>query len=428
MSTLVPSISAQVNINSKTSTEDSNFYELGETEDTLITNEAFPGTPVPTGIQPTDPADEFTSEDINQTLSPINQFVTDTVDAIEGSILSSQVVPDLLKQIIEALGLPTSAAVGFSLPFLFALFTLLPLILSPQLFFLMLGALFGQQKNVWGIVMDDKTKEPIAFAVIRLFEADSTSQVAQKVSDLEGRYGFVLSEGKYRLEVSQAGYTTYKDNVVIKAETDLFAKDIKMKKGSYKTLRKAISNILANLRSVVLKYALPLSILGWISSVISLLVENNFINSLLFFLYTLILLLYVFIKLRKRRKWGIVVDSESDLKLAGATIRLFDPKNSLSDTQLTDSKGRFGFFVDPGHYTLLVAAAGFRFPSPKQKGLKVSLENSNLLELDVDKTGILNLELFLDPDPTSTGDVSVDGSAPATASSGGDNLLSPFSG
>ncbi len=416
------SIQAQVNIDSKTDDDDSQYFELSDTDDIVINEGDFSSGDI---IVPTVSVLPDTGTQPNSNI-PVVRSTQEQIVSIEERIINSETTPEILKTIIRGLGLPTATAVGFSLAFLPAILTFIPLLLSPQLLFLLLGAIFGEQKNIWGIVMDAKTKKAIPFAIIRLFEQNSTAQITQKVSDLEGRYGFVLSAGKYRVEVSQSGYTTFKKDIFIESDEDVFTEDIPLEKEAYTSVGKYFTNILSNLKGFTFKYSIYLVGIGFIFSLLSLIVQSSLISQLLFIFYTATLLLYVYIKFRKNRTWGIIVDSTTGYRIAGATIRLFDPQNSLADTQLSDKKGRFGFLVDPGKYSLLIKASGYSFPSQKQIDLRRNKTNSYLLDLNVKKPKWLNLTILLDPGEQISSKEALESVQPGSAQ-GSSNLLSPFS-
>lgn len=427
---LSPVVHAQVNIKSQTEESDSNWFELSDT-DQLISNtdgdfgtgDVITPTPEPTTTPVVDTLpDTGTQVDSN---IPIVRTFQENIVSIEERLINSETTPEFVKSIVTTLGLPTATAVGFSLAFLPAILTLIPLILSPQLLFLLLGAVFGEQKNVWGIIMDSKTKKPIPFAVVRLFEQNSTAQITQKVSDLEGRYGFVLSEGKYRIEVSQSGYETFKKDIDIETDEELFTEDIMLEKESYANPLKAFTRAFSDLKGLTFKYSIYLVAIGFIFSILSLIIQSSFISQLLFIFYAATLLLYVYIRFKKNRTWGVILDSKTGLRVSGATIRLFDPKNSLADTQLSDTQGRFGFLADPGKYSLLVSASGYSFPSNKQSDLNPNEENKKLLDVDVKKPKWLNLSILLDPGESGENFEPV---APSAAPPQPSNLLSPFSG
>lgn len=413
-------VSAQVNINSKTTEGDNEWYELSDPEFSYETGELV----IPTGTVIATPAPTTTTDGNQNTGSgPIN-IIKQTFSSIESTLVENSGTPVFFREVVKTLGLPAVSTLSISLAFLPALLSLIPLILSPQLLLLLLGVIFGEQKNVWGIISDQKTKKPIPFAVVRLFEKRSTAQISQKVSDLEGRYGFVLSTGRYRVEVSQSGYQTYKQDIVIKDEEELFAEDIELAVSTEKSPGKVFQNFFAWLKKFSFKYSIYFAGVGFVFSIISLVLQANTLNAFIFLFYLGLILLYIYIKfIKNNRTWGVIVASDSGLRVAGATIRLFDPKNSLADTQLSDSKGRFGFLVDPGKYSLLVKAPGYNFPSVNQDDYKRTAGNKDLLEVNIKKPRWLNMVIKLDPE---SGSARSNNDSIISKPAAGDKLLTPF--
>lgn len=388
---------AQVNINSKSSAGDNNYYELLEADTVL----------------------EETI--INQTEENIIQ---EMVAGLENDIISSSFTPQFVKNIVNTIGLPTATAALASVAFLPTLISLIPLIFLPNFFSLLIAAIFGEKKNIWGIVYDHENKKPIAFAVVRLYESGSTGIKDQKVSDLQGRYGFVLSIGSYRVEVSHSDYGKFIKDIEISKKEEIFAEDIPMRKEQQLNLFSLSKKIFVKFKNFTLKYSIFFAVIGFFASIVALFVTNNFINTTVFFAYLMILVLYVYVKTRDNRNWGIVKDSVSGLAINGATVRLFDKRNNLSDSKITDNKGRFGFLVDPGEYSLLVDAYGYNFPSKTQEELTLNKDNPNLLDLHVKKTNWLNLVIRLDATelPEQTNPATLNRVSDAAA-----QLLSPFS-
>ncbi len=68
---------------------------------------------------------------------------------------------------------------------------------------------------------------------------------------------------------------------------------------------------------------------------------------------------------KKRYPWGRVLDSTNSEPISSAIVTIHDQDNygRLVERTLTDKNGRYGFFVEPGHYSLWVKKAGYTFPS-----------------------------------------------------------------
>lgn len=409
---------AQVDINSQQDPNDPQYYELGDPDSTTTEGDTL--FQIDVGVSPTP-----TGSTVVDSTIPFVRSVQQDFNNIETSIINSNTVPQAFKNVITTIGLPTVTVLALSLTFLPALLSLIPLLISPQLFFLLISALLGEKRNVWGIIGDAETKKPIAFAVVRLYQQDSTAQIDQKVSDLDGKYGFILSEGKYRVEASQSGYQKYVKNITVDKDEQLFAEDIYLSKREANNIKVYLGNFLANLRALTVKYSPYLVTMGFLFSLIAFIAKISLLNVVMIFVYTGMILLYIYLRYRGARSWGVIVDSDSGLKIAGATVRIFDNINSLADTQLSDSRGRFGFFVDPGNYKLLVKASGYKFPSKAQEKIAPSSENKKLLQVDIKKRSWVNVLIKVDPAENSDTDQAQSNQSPLSYT--GNKLLSPFS-
>lgn len=72
--------------------------------------------------------------------------------------------------------------------------------------------------EVTGVVVDERTREPIPMATVKLYKRDSTAMVTQ--TDFDGRYRFSVPKGSYSLEVMSVGYNAYRRDVVIKRSSE----------------------------------------------------------------------------------------------------------------------------------------------------------------------------------------------------------------
>lgn len=70
---------------------------------------------------------------------------------------------------------------------------------------LILTIAFGR-KRMRGIVFDSRTKEPLDPAYVTVYDAITGVEVASQITDMEGRYGFVLKQGSYRIVAAKTHY------------------------------------------------------------------------------------------------------------------------------------------------------------------------------------------------------------------------------
>ncbi|MFH2063557.1 MAG: fibronectin type III domain-containing protein [bacterium] len=89
----------------------------------------------------------------------------------------------------------------------------------------------GRRPKNWGIVYDQQTKKPIRNAIVRIFEARYNKLLETRVTDLRGRYAFLVGNNVYYVTYEKPGY--HKKQVgpmdlmaVKKREEQLIASDV----------------------------------------------------------------------------------------------------------------------------------------------------------------------------------------------------------
>jgi hypothetical protein len=70
---------------------------------------------------------------------------------------------------------------------------------------LLLAFIFARKKKR-GIVYDSKTKEPLDPAYVSVIDTLTGQEVANQITDMEGRFGFVLKKGSYRMTAGKTHY------------------------------------------------------------------------------------------------------------------------------------------------------------------------------------------------------------------------------
>ncbi|MDP2656567.1 MAG: hypothetical protein Q8P11_03335 [bacterium] len=61
-------------------------------------------------------------------------------------------------------------------------------------------------RKSWGIVFDDSTNKPLSLATISLFDAKSNKLVRSRLSDVHGRFNFLVPAGDYKIIASRSNY------------------------------------------------------------------------------------------------------------------------------------------------------------------------------------------------------------------------------
>lgn len=266
-----------------------------------------------------------------------------------------------------------------------------------SLIFAIPALLLKKQKNVWGVVFDLKNRKPVAFAIVRLYNPGGYIVVEQKVTDIEGRYGFAVNKGKYMLEIVHNSYKTYNREIEVKGDEDSFTENIGLERQKDNNIfRNLWFSFKGNLKENLPRLSVVLYSIGLVLTIIIFAVSQMIYNLLVLILYVLMAIVYLLIQFKKN--WGFIYDSKTGKRISYGAVKLFKASNNkLIDTQMTDKGGRFGFIVDPGEYLLLATVRGYKFPSKKEvRGLRKTFYGS-LLDLRIERGGVINLEIPLDP-------------------------------
>ncbi|MBN2015604.1 DUF4215 domain-containing protein [Candidatus Dojkabacteria bacterium] len=256
--------------------------------------------------------------------------------------------------------------------------------------------LFKKEKKPWGLVYDEDSQAPIAFAVVRLYQGGKV--VVEKVTDLEGRYGFAVSQASYELEVRHDAYEDFKTRVDIKDElAGAVNRDIALLslQSTGFNFKRWFKKNLANAREIFPKLSIYSYWLGFAFSTIAVFISPIIYNVAVILFYFLLGIVYLLV--RMKRGWGIVTDSSTNKGLENVFVRLFDAKeNKLIDNQICDKGGKYIFISEPGLYNLQASFKGYSFPSKKEKGQLVKTFFGNLVQVE-HKKRTLGVDLLLDP-------------------------------
>ncbi len=114
---------------------------------------------------------------------------------------------DPISKAIAITGLLIGAVASIAALFFSTPFTIAELFLLPMRLWSLLLVAFGLKKRVrpWGTVYDAVTKQPLDPVYLELIDKDS-KQVATAITDLDGRYGFLVPPGYYMLRPKKTNY------------------------------------------------------------------------------------------------------------------------------------------------------------------------------------------------------------------------------
>lgn len=203
----------------------------------------------------------------------------------------------------------------------------------------------------------------------------------------DGSFAFIAPSGEYYLKVEKDGYKTIRTaaftvidslinfNLGISKPAGVITETINsiINNPQVEEInQKALSPSLAALAALNV-IALPLSAaLPWMS----------FIN--LPYLAFIFLEPFRALFRKKRDKWGVVYNSLTKQPVDLAIVRLYDYEtNQLVQTEVTDTAGRYSFFIKPGHYYIKASKPNYSFPSIFMAGKKEDIKYTDLYHGEV---------------------------------------------
>ncbi|MCX6781797.1 MAG: carboxypeptidase-like regulatory domain-containing protein [Candidatus Magasanikbacteria bacterium] len=249
-------------------------------------------------------------------------------------------------------------------------------------------------------IINGKTRDGIgpvsgASVIAEQYAGGQYVQVARTQTSANGRYGFVLPNGTFRIRAEAGGFRTEQTsgfaltNHIVNRQfqlvgsVDLLDTNVPLTdKASYvasvaqdqvnKLIESADNpNVEKAAEQAVAPIALGSALLATVPA-LSLL-------SLLSYLRFLFLQPIFLFGRRKRKKWGIVYNSLSKMPIDLAIVRVIDSKtNRIVQSRVTDAEGRYAFFVEPGLYRLEVTKPGYVFPT---KILQEFKEDTGFLDI-----------------------------------------------
>lgn len=236
-----------------------------------------------------------------------------------------------------------------------------------------------RRRKKWGVVFNSLTKQPIDLAIVRLVHFESKLLMQSRVTDKFGRFAFVVKKGNYSLEVVKPGYLFPTQYLKAKKEDvdylDLYHGDkIEFLQDGVLTVNVALDPVasvetprrvlwrktLQSLRHGLAFSAIPLGM-------VMLVVTPSIPTALLLLAQIGVYLLFRRIAMPAAAKsWGITFDAKTRKPVGRVIVRIFDKKfNKLLETQVTDSNGKYGFFVRRNVYYMTAEKQGYKkFTSP----------------------------------------------------------------
>lgn len=309
---------------------------------------------------------ENVKESFNKTADISKEAITKISEIIktpEGNITS---------KVITTTGVVTGTSISiatalFANPLSFSELFLIPF----RIWSLLLAALGIKKRNrPWGTVYDSITKQPIDPAYVILQDLNG-NEVATSITDLDGRYGFLVPAGQYRMIANKTNYEfpskklngktqdelyhdLYFNEIIDVSEGGVIAKNIPMDPLKFDWNEFAKKN--KNLMKFFLKRDLWIArisdfffYLGLIITIISTMAIPVFYNIAILVIYLILFILKRTIL--KPRAFGYIKQKETKNPLSFAIIRVFF---AGSDNEvihkITDKTGKYYCLISNGKY------------------------------------------------------------------------------
>lgn len=277
-----------------------------------------------------------------------------------------------------------------------------------QIFFSLLQ-FFGIRKkaNPWGVVYDGLTKQPLSFAIVRLYElGEQMKLIATDVTGDGGVFSFFPQAGAYIIKVSKAGYNFPSKLVsgtddgeyahIYHGEQVKFQGDESVVSVSVPVDPKVVKidwkfRVIRFLRERLPMLTTTSLIIGLVMSLVAVVGGQGGLNSLFLVFYVVMMSVQGYNVYKDKYTWGRVLDQQSE-PVSGVELSLMDSVfDRLVQRRITSSLGKYQFVVPPGKYKIVVASTGYELA----KGVKNAYEGQEIVVVG-EKPKLVALRIVVD--------------------------------
>ncbi|MBU2442518.1 MAG: DUF11 domain-containing protein, partial [Nanoarchaeota archaeon] len=313
---------------------------------------------------------------IATTTIPATTTITTTAEIIKISkdfIGSSIILPII--EVLPAIGL---AAGGVATTL--GLLPFVPSITEWPLFFARLMSLlmifFGLKKRArpWGTVYNSVTKQPLDPTYVVLW--DSRGMVVSAITDIDGRYGFLVRPGKYRIFAKKTNFKFPSQKLFGKTSDELynnlyFGEEIEVKKegetiiknipldpekfdwNEFIKRKKHLFNFYSQFNFYLKMSTDLLFALGFFVTIIVVKFSPSPFNFIVLSIYIFLLALML-LKLKPKTN-GLILEKETGMPLSFAIMRIFaEGSDREMFRRVVDKNGKYYLLITPGRYYLKI--------------------------------------------------------------------------
>ena len=219
----------------------------------------------------------------------------------------------------------------------------------------------------WGTVFDSYTKAPLSGAVVLLIEGNAGEVKETIITDKQGRFGFLATEGVYLLKVSRGNYQLDITREFDSLYGQLYVNQpFAISRGQLININVALNLEGFNWREytqrMIQKYTSKFALLkkylfnviyiaGFIYSAVIIYFFPTFLNIAFFILYVALLAYTI---LNNYQKYGVVVDADTGQPVPFALVSVHNQAGERMAFAVTDVLGRYFLLLENGDYIVKV--------------------------------------------------------------------------
>jgi len=231
-----------------------------------------------------------------------------------------------------------------------------------------------RRRKAWGTVYNSLSRLPEDLVIVRLRDAGTGRLVGSEVTDRWGRFGFIVPQGRYRLEAVKAN-TVFPSRLLEGKKED--GQYLDLYHGGEIAVGTEGAAIIPNLPvdpdvketpdALILKkdhwrrIQSLVALLGPAAGLAAFVIIPSPFTGLLLVAEVLVYLFFRrFAVVPSPKKWGTVLEKGTPSAVKGAVLRIFAlPYNKLLEYRVSDGHGRYNFRVGNGKYYLTVTKTGY---------------------------------------------------------------------